>query len=608
MKRTLSPSSSANQHDPTLLKQPKITADIDDDASYNKHSHALLTMLSNDRYEQLRETHYNDNQNSEDEEDECKESREERKISTASASTSEKALVTRFFSETWQMHPVLFRQRQVKKHQHSNSSSISNSISNCNTESNQCQNFLDEVISMGWNGVTRMFEQSTIYNQKEAPSSYHHLQPLILQNQQPLKPNDIQRTYSSNQFIYASYLDGCSIIQNHADYFSIPLSNLCNDLQSSFPHCYCNTYLTPPNSSTVKAHADDRDVFVVQIKGKKRWRVYRKVPIPYPYNHEQVGKNDLPIPFGVMNDVQTLHDQNATTTTTTELSSSKTSTTLIDTILEEGDILYMPRGYVHEASTSQCNNQPSFHATIAIMTSDWTYSKTIADMTRKCLDEIPEYRMAINVNVGTRTSTHNNNDSVSGEEAILHQQEGIKKEVQTKLESIFQRMQECITMESISHELHDKYKLHNQNSHLMRKRLYINEENEMKNFQKSKNGGSTSNIVVGPKASKFITLESKVRASTPEERESVTTVGERGLTVREEISDVLLSIVATMKGNMDSVYTVANLRDMIHLRNENSGLEGLGGSATRNASIICDFTLISFVKCCVSLGAMSIVH
>ena len=80
-----------------------------------------------------------------------------------------------------------------------------------------------------------------------------------------------------------AFLDGCSVVINHADFCSKKIASICDDYQLSFPHCFANAYLTPSGSQAVKAHADDRDVFVVQLCGYKQWTVYRDVPINHPY-------------------------------------------------------------------------------------------------------------------------------------------------------------------------------------------------------------------------------------------------------------------------------------------------------------------------------------
>jgi hypothetical protein len=87
-----------------------------------------------------------------------------------------------------------------------------------------------------------------------------------------------------NNSLFHAYLDGCSVVINHADWISADIAHLCLDLTKSIPHVYANTYLTPPSSQAVAPHADDRDVFVIQLIGKKHWKVYKTVPIPVRYS------------------------------------------------------------------------------------------------------------------------------------------------------------------------------------------------------------------------------------------------------------------------------------------------------------------------------------
>lgn len=439
-----------------------------------------------------------------------------------------------FFTMIWQCNPTVYKQVISVESP---------------TTARSCP--LQETLAMGWDGVISMLENSR-QNYDKINEIEVTLHPLFLQNQTPMQPLEIQKLYSSNPF--AAYLDGCSIIQNHAEYFSRTISNLCLDLQKSFPHVYCNTYLTPPNSQAVKAHADDRDVLVIQIKGKKRWKVYRNVPISFPYSHEQVGKNGIPVPSFVTDRISSTE--------------TKASEVLIDCILNEGDVLYMPRGYVHEASTSDCDNEPSFHATIAIMTSDWSYAKTVSEIVRKCLDKNAEYRKAIHVDFGRKD--------------LSTIDETVKTQFNQELDSIVNKIKDCVTMEAIASELGKKYDFHNHHSDRTRKIFSLDEVNE-----------SVEQIdIVGPNAARLVSFNTRIRASTQEEREMIKS-GDRGLKVRENISDALLSIIAQMKDSLETSYRVSELRSLVQ-HNEGS-IE------------ICDFTLCSFVKCCVELGVISIV-
>ncbi len=565
MKRARQSTPSTNQQEGDLCtKQTKLSTAFDHTSEKKKYnaktgyyqdpSIALMEILSNESYLQIR----------------CTSSKVRETIpnptntwgkdkDTNIMDALDSSVVSDFLESTWQLHPVYFKKQQQDESYEQKSPKIQ-TISNNENATSTNTHLLKNTLTMGWNGVMNMLEQSRKYdNEIKASQPYHPLKPLFLQNQQPLQHVDIEHQYASNPF--AAYLDGCSIIQNHAEYFSTPLSEVCLDLQKSFPHCYCNTYLTPPNSSTVNAHADDRDVFVIQIKGKKKWKVYRKVPVQYPYQHEQVGKNDLRIPPSVMKD-----DIGGSSYIHSTSDEEKSDAVLIEATLEEGDILYMPRGYVHEASTTDCDNQPSFHATIAIMTSDWSYSKTVADMTRTCLDKEVGHRMAVHVDVGRK-------------DPLPH---CVKEQLEIRLESIFQRLKEQITVASVCKELRNRYALHNQNSDCMRKRL---------NAIMKGNEGTDSDTTSGPIASRFLTVDTEVRASTPMERESIA-CGERGLTVRDETSNALLSIIGKMKEDTGLCYKVLDLSDLVQ---DISGREN-----------ICDFTLCSFVKCCIDLGVMSV--
>ena len=165
-----------------------------------------------------------------------------------------------------------------------------------------------------------------------------------------------------------AYLDGASIVVNHADACLEKVNGLCRRLATPpdataaaataaaprVPHAFANVYATPACAQAVAAHADDRDVFVLQVAGAKAWRVYGAPPVALPYTDEQVGKTpSLPVP------ASTLRDANA----------------LVDCTLRPGDVLYVPRGFVHEASTGA--SEASLHVTLAIATHDCTWSLSL---------------------------------------------------------------------------------------------------------------------------------------------------------------------------------------------------------------------------------------
>ena len=86
-----------------------------------------------------------------------------------------------------------------------------------------------------------------------------------------------------------------------------------------------NAYITPAQNTGFAPHYDVHDVFVLQFAGRKRWRIHEPVleaPLrdqPWDQRREAVRARASEEP-------------------------------LIDTVLEPGDALYLPRGYLHSAT------------------------------------------------------------------------------------------------------------------------------------------------------------------------------------------------------------------------------------------------------------------
>ena len=215
-------------------------------------------------------------------------------------------------------------------------------------------------------GVDRPLSPTSQSSDHDQPQQ--HRRPLLFRNQTVLDATERAVYHDTN--VWAAYLDGCSVVLNHADAVSPWLAALCDDLQQhAFPHAYANTYLTPPGAQTAPPHADDRDVLVIQVVGAKQWTVYSNIPIPFPYPHEQVGKEGLAVPPHVLEGPKTLNQ----------------------VTLEAGDVLYIPRGQVHQAQAAATTQEPSFHVTIALATHDWTLAGMLSQtiVPRALLSHVP---------------------------------------------------------------------------------------------------------------------------------------------------------------------------------------------------------------------------
>jgi hypothetical protein len=110
-----------------------------------------------------------------------------------------------------------------------------------------------------------------------------------------------------------------------------PLSLLYRDtvLALQHPGVSVSCFITPPGAELLGAHHDETDVFTLQLAGRKRWRLYRMVSATAAGSHplEQLGAPEL------------------------------------EFVLEPGDVLYNPRGRIHEVV---CEGALSFSIPIVI--------------------------------------------------------------------------------------------------------------------------------------------------------------------------------------------------------------------------------------------------
>ncbi|CAF3450603.1 unnamed protein product [Rotaria sp. Silwood1] len=138
--------------------------------------------------------------------------------------------------------------------------------------------------------------------------------------------------------VWDAYNEGCSIRLLNPHTYSTSIWKLLSCLQEYFGSLVgANTYLTPPGSQGFAPHYDDIDAFILQLEGKKHWRVYK------PLNDDEV----LPLKSSVDLDKKVIENVKP----------------CIDVVLEAGDLLYMPRGYIHQGRT--LDDAHSLHLTVS---------------------------------------------------------------------------------------------------------------------------------------------------------------------------------------------------------------------------------------------------
>jgi Cupin superfamily protein len=412
------------------------------------------------------------------------------------------------------------------------------------------------LIKNGWNVLVRLLESTSDDTGSEddadaeskADEDDAAFRPLLFQRQVQV-PSDLATSkYGTN--LFSAYLDGCSVVVNHSDLFVSEIADLCEDLQRSFPHAYANAYLTPPGLQAVPPHADDRDVLVVQVAGEKNWRVYQKIPIPHPYPHEQVGKDGFPVPPQVFDKV------------------------LVERTLRPGDVLYMPRGYVHEACAN--SDSLSFHVTVALATHDWTLAGCLSELATELWTSELDFRPAMHRDVGTVPL-----DSIDAT---------VTDQLQSDLDRAIQMLKEIATVETVHHRMKAKYDRHNQRA------AHSRQERIRKETQRKHSIDATEKTIEpssGPRIAWHVTLDTPLRCSTPEEKAKVVALcsdhsSPRGLHVRDEIYEPFMRILQTFRDRSTRHFTMREFA-------------ASGGG-------VCDLALLAFARLCVEQGALVVVN
>ncbi len=153
-----------------------------------------------------------------------------------------------------------------------------------------------------------------------------------------------QYTYRSGMVdvakLYQYFADGATIILPQLHTRVPSLAAFCRALEREFSSRFqTNIYMTPGNAQGFKPHYDTHDVFVLQIAGSKDWQIF-ETPVELPLKGQHFDSTVHPL--GEVTQTFTLHP---------------------------GDMLYIPRGLVHDATS---NDEISLHITTGVMANSWT--------------------------------------------------------------------------------------------------------------------------------------------------------------------------------------------------------------------------------------------
>jgi ribosomal protein L16 Arg81 hydroxylase len=140
--------------------------------------------------------------------------------------------------------------------------------------------------------------------------------------------------------VFKLFSKGTSIVLSNMQRKLPRLTALCRSLtaETSIPF-QTNLYLTPPRSQGFRLHYDTHDVFILQIAGSKNWRIYDS-PVELPARGR--GYSAYKQEPGALSD---------------------------KFVLQQGDLLYMPRGWYHEAISDEST---SLHITLGANSVTWS--------------------------------------------------------------------------------------------------------------------------------------------------------------------------------------------------------------------------------------------
>ena len=150
------------------------------------------------------------------------------------------------------------------------------------------------------------------------------------------------------ELLFAKFYDGYTIVLMEYEQHSAAMLRLRHDVERAFHSpVMTHVYLTPRNAQGFSPHWDPTNVFILQFTGTKDWMIYDS-PVTLPTNRQLLYPGEW-----------------------TRVEPTLTAT------LEPGDLLYIPRGFVHEARSGDA---VSGHVTLEMKALTW------ADLLRQIAD------------------------------------------------------------------------------------------------------------------------------------------------------------------------------------------------------------------------------
>uniref|UniRef100_A0A3P8XTE7 Bifunctional lysine-specific demethylase and histidyl-hydroxylase n=1 Tax=Esox lucius TaxID=8010 RepID=A0A3P8XTE7_ESOLU len=203
--------------------------------------------------------------------------------------------------------------------------------------------------------------------------------------------------------VWDFYERGCSLRMLNPQAFSSTVWNVLSILQEQFGSMAgANVYLTPPGTQGFAPHYDDIEAFVIQLEGKKHWRVYD------PRSEDEV----LPV------------------VSSPNFSQSEIGKPILEVVLEAGDLLYFPRGFIHQGDCLP--DVHSLHLTVSsYQRNSWgdLLAKVVPAALEMAMEEDVEFRRGLPLDYLTYMGVQNSDKDDPRRVQFLSRINGLMKKL-----------------------------------------------------------------------------------------------------------------------------------------------------------------------------------
>lgn len=169
--------------------------------------------------------------------------------------------------------------------------------------------------------------------------------------------------------VLAAYQQGVTIIIEALHRYWKPLALFCENLTKEIGLRFqANVYVSPANGQGLSTHYDTHDVMILQVYGSKLWNLFEPT-IDAPNKRFSFDRK-----------------------------TSTVGSLISEVTLKRGDLLYIPRGFAHQALTT---DDGSIHITLGIEFYEWL------EVFRRAVEELeaePEFRKMLPPYFLTRTA------------------------------------------------------------------------------------------------------------------------------------------------------------------------------------------------------------